>query len=803
MRSDFGQAFRGLVSSPVFAMGGIGTLALGISAAVAAFSVVHSVLLKDLPYADPDQLVTVWPEVNYNARLVELTREGIPGIEAVSGQSHWGYVLTDGPQPAEINGVRVSPSHFDLLGVRPFLGRSFVDADGLPDAPGVTILSHSLWIEAFGGDPDVIGRVIQLSGAERETHEVVGIMPEGFRPVERNPLVWTTLRVQPGVSAGDDDSWYVNSRVARLAPGATPEMVQAQLSAFAARVREELPTIYSEEDVRAASIEPLSESVAGDLTAPLWIALGAVGLVLLSACANVANLLLARGQARSHTFAIRSALGADRGRIVGLLLAESTLLGLIAGLIGTGLSFGLVELTVRLAPADFARLSEAQVSLPVLGFALVTVMFATLTAGLVPALRSSRVQATWALGRASRGTSGRRSGRLMPALVMAQVAMAMVIAMASGLMLRSLNTLLTEDPGLDPEGVLTFRANPGEERYGGAAGMADFYGELISNLNRMPGVLSASAIHIPPGSLDNWSFPTYPEGHVYEEGEARESTNFRAIWPDYFETVSVPLLAGRPIGAEDVADAEFVVVVNQAFVDRWWPGESALGKSVRVFSASGQSARIVGVVGNVRQFGLGREANPELYYSARQWDWAMGQALMVKFEEGNPLDRVPEIRGMVQAMDPLVPLSRISTLEQVMGENAASSRFLTILLSLFGGIAVALGAVGVFGVTAFAVNRRVPEYGVRIALGASRRGVVARALSSAGGPVIIGLGLGLLGALASTRLLTTVLYQTAPTDPVTFVLVSMTMVVVGAIAALLPSLRAGRVDPVEVLSSEG
>ncbi len=801
LRNDFRHALRGLISSPLFSLAAIGTLALGIGTAVGTFSVVHAVLLRDLPYEEPDQLVTVWPEANFNAAMVAAASERIPGIESITGFVGWSFLLSEGAEAVEVIGNRVSPQHFATLGVTPMMGRDFVDDDGLPDAPGVVILSHSFWIEAFAGDPATVGRIIQLGNADRTVHEVIGVMPEGFRPVEGDPRLWTTLRVQPGMSVTEDDSWYVNTRIARMAEGASASIVQEQLQAFANRMHAELPRTFSEEDARAATVQPLAESVSGDLSAPLWLALGAVGLVLLSAVANVANLLLARGQSRGHAFAVRSALGADRGRMVSLLMSESAILVATAGAVGIGISYGLIGLVVRLVPDDFARLAEVEVNSPVLGFSVLVVMVTILTVGLIPALRSSRVDATAVLGRAGRGESARRSGRLMPALVALQVAMAMVTAMSSGLMLRSLQTLLSEDPGLDPRGILTFRVWPGEVQVESPADLADFYGRLLDRIRAMPGVEAASAIHIVPGSLDNWSYPTYPEGHSYAEGDAVVTTSFRAVWPQYFETVGIPLIAGRTLRPSDDAASEAVTVVNQAFVDQWWPGESGLGKTIRTFSPTASPARVVGVVGNVRQFGLGAQASPEMYYAHRQWGRQMiGQSIVIKFADGDPLGRASDVRAVVAALDPLTPLSRVAPLEDVLTQNVSSDRFVTTLLSAFGALAVALGAIGVFGMTAFTVGRRLPEYGVRIALGASRAGVVRQALAKTSPPVMAGLALGLFGAFASTRLLASVLYEITPTDPMTFVLVSAVILTVGTLATLLPSLRAGRVDPVASLS---
>lgn len=802
MKQDLGYAVRSLAGAPMFSLTAVSTLALGLGAAVATFSVVWAVLLKPLPYQEPDRLVAVWPALNFNVALVREAEEALPALDGITGVSMWTLTMSDGPEPMELDAAMVSADHFRVLGVQPAMGRGFLPEEALPGAGRVAVLSHDLWVGAFGADPDIVGRVIRVSGAEHDAREVIGVMAAGHRPVRDDPDLWIPLEGDPAASVADDATWYVNERIARLAPGATVAQATEQLAAFAQRVRADVPGIVDEADVQAATIEPLRAYTAGDLTAPLWAALGAVALVLLIACANAANLLLARGDQRAGALSVRAALGAGRDRILRLVLLESLLLGAAAGGLGVLIAYGLVGVLVRQAPADFPRLDEVGVSLPVLAFAVVVAVACTLLAGLVPAVRAGRVDAMAALGRSTRGSAARRTSRLTHVLVAGQVGLAVVVAVGSGLMLRSLDRLLSEDMGLDAEGVLTFRANPGEDRYPDAVAFARFYEDLIARLSDAPGVESASAIHLLPGTRSNWSFPTWPEGVVHPDGEARPSTNFRAVYPGYFETLGIPLLQGRSVQPGDREDTERVVVVNRAFAERWWPGQDPIGRTVRVFSSTATPYRVVGVVGDVRQFGLDRPPAPELYYSPRQWDWQISQSLVVRYADGDPLAHAEEVRRVVREVDPRVPVTDVAALDGVVGQSARTTRFLTLLLSAFGALAVFLGAVGVFGVTAYVVGRRTAEFGVRLALGSTRHAVVGTAVRGTLGPVVAGLGLGVVGAWTASRLLASALYGVEPTDPVTFTAVPALLLAVGTLAALAPAWRAGRVDPVEVLGGD-
>ncbi|MEM7417533.1 MAG: ABC transporter permease, partial [Gemmatimonadota bacterium] len=471
---NVGRAWASLRSSPLFTATAVGTLTLGIAATVATFSLVYGVLLAPLPYAAPDRLVAVWPERNFNAAMIRETAARTEGLEAVGGIAHWTFFIREGDVASELDGALVTKDYFDVLGVPAALGRTFRPDETIPGQGDVAVLSHAMWMRDFGGDPAVLGRTVGLSGPGHDRHTVIGVMPQDFRPVTGAPEVWLPLEATPSLAIDGDDTWFIGEHYGRLAPGVTLEQAQAQLGSAAHSIQREIPDLLGTDEATAATVQPLGRYVAGDLVAPLWLGLGAVILVLLVACANVSNLLLARGEARSEELAVRSALGAGRGQIVGLLLAESLLLALGAGLLGTGLSFVVLEGLVALAPKELARLSEASVNGVVLSFALGLTGLASLLAGVVPAARGSGVDAAAAMGRA-RSSSGARGSRLIRGLVTGQIALAVVVATASGLMLRSLTTLLGEETGLEAEGLLTMRVWAPWEGSPGPEELSAFY----------------------------------------------------------------------------------------------------------------------------------------------------------------------------------------------------------------------------------------------------------------------------------------------------------------------------------------
>ncbi len=801
---DVRQAVAALRSSPFLTAASVATLGLGIGASTAVFSVADAVLRSPLPVHEPDRLVFVWPEQNGNRTMAELAEAEMRSLELVSGLSSWTLTLTGSGEPRELTGLQVSPNYFRLLGVTPLLGRSFLENEDLPGAADVVVLSHGLWIDAFGGDPEVVGRVIDLSGGEYERRRVVGVMPAGVERLWRDADVWVPLEGDPALDLQSDPSWYVNARLGRLAPDATLEQASEEVRVHARGVQRTLPRIFSVEEAERATVRTLRDVLTQDVRTPILVTLGAVLLVLFIGCFNVANLMLAQSDRRHRDLAVRAALGAGRRRLTRGLLAESGAVGILGGVVGVATAWGLVATLRRFAPPDFPGLQDVGVDAPVLAFALVATLGATLMAGLIPALRAGRVEALSILAGSSRGTAGKGAGRMTSTLVAAQVGLAVVVAVGSGLTLRSLTRLLAVDPGLDGDGVIAFTANPRDGDYPDGEAYQGYFGEVTERIAALPNVESVGGIHLLPGTVDNWSFPTHPEGFTVADDEPTPSVNFRVVRDDYFETVRLPILLGRGVANRDRPDTERVVAVNEAFVRTFWPDVDPLGRTLSIFSASDPSYRVVGVVADVRQHGRKVEPRPEMYFAHGQPPWDnVGMWMMVRLRSGpEPASVAPAIRDVVWSVNADVPVSEMLRLDDALGRSTRGARFLTLLFTAFGGLALALCAVGVFGVTAYVTGRRVGEFGVRVALGSSRIEIVRTSVARAFAPVAVGLALGLAAARLGSDTLSSVLYEIDATDPVTYVGVGALLALVGLMAAVVPAWRAANVDPVRVLGSE-
>jgi predicted permease len=803
LAQDIRYGIRAAVATPGLALVVVLTLALVIGASTATFSVVHTVLLEEYPFEEPDRLVFVWPEHNANKAMTLLAAERMPSLETVSGLSGWALTLTGEGEPRELDGLLVSPGYFEMLGVRPALGRTFSPDEDLPGRAGVVILSHALWVDAFGADPEVVDRVIDLGGADYERRRVIGVMPPEVDDFWRDSDVWVPLEGDPALGLAEDDTWYVNDRLARLRPGATLAQANAEVRQYAAYVQRALPGQVSAEEAAAATVRSVRAHLTRDVGTAIWTALGAVGLVLLIGCFNVANLLLARGDSRARDLAVRAALGAGRTRMTRMLLAEAASLGVAGGALGVCLAVGLVRIVVGLAPETFPNIDAVSVTPSVLIFALVITLLSTIVAGLVPALRVGRVDATTSLAGGARGAVAHTGGRLTTTLVGGQVALAVVVTVGSGLMLRSLTTLLAVDPGLDGEGVLALKPNPPTGRYPDGLAFQAYYAQVTERVAAVPGIESVGAIHLLPGGTGNWSFPVYPEGSAAAPAAPVPNVNFRAISGDYFRTLRIPLVAGRTPHDTDGADAEPVVAVNQAFVDRFWPGEQAVGKTLSIFSAAGSRHRVVGVVADVRQHARDTPPLAEMYFTHAQVPWdQMWMWVVARVQSGDPMDAARAVQEAIWSIDPDVPISGVADMADVLGQSTRTTRFMATLLSGFGALALGLSAVGVFGVASYTSGRRRPEFGVRLALGSSRSEVVRGAIVRSLGPVMVGLVAGLAVAAATSRLLTSALFGVRPLDPITFAAVTVLLGVVGVLASAIPAWRASRVDPVSVLSSD-
>ncbi len=801
---DVRLAVRGLRSAPGFALAAVTTLTLAIGGATAVFSAVRAVLLAPLPYADADRLVTPWPEVNANAAMVHRMADDIDAFDDVSGISSWSFTLVGDGDPEELSVARVTANHFDVLGVPPLLGRTFRPEEEESGRGDVAVLSYGLWVRRFGADPDIVGKTIDLAGADHDRRTVIGVMGEDFRPVRGSPQAWTTIELKPGAGVAEDDTWFVNYRVARLAPGATPEQAREQLQALAVRLQKEVPTVLDQDDVRTVTVPPVRTLETGDVAPILWLVLGAVGLVLLLACANVANLLLARGHARQKDVAVQRALGANRGQIAARVFSEAVLMGVLG--VAGGILFAkvAVALLVRTAPELLPRSESIHLNGPVLAFALAITGGAMVLFGGLPAYRASRVSATEGLATGTRSGARHGSGGLARWLVAVQMALALILAAGASLTLRSLRTLSDQDPGFPVDGLLTFRVSPPADRYSDVEAHASYYRRLTERLEAVPGVTRVGGIQLLPLTDSNWGFPLYFDDAPLAEGASPPSVAFRVVTPGYLEALGVPLLQGRLPEAGDNADAAPVTVVNQALADRFWPGQDPLGKEFHTPSPSSPALRVVGVVGSVRQFGLERAPQAELYIPEPQYAWGSIGLFMVARTEGDvdPAAALAALRDATWDVDPRIPVSDMRPMSRVVGDNLARARFLAILLAGFGVTALVLGAVGVYGVTAFHVNRRRSEFGLRQALGASPERVLGEAVRSTMVPVLVGGLAGVAGVLAAGGVLARVLYETSPRD-LSALLAAAALLGATALAAIVvPARRATRLDPGEVLRDE-
>ncbi len=800
---DLRYAARTLRHAPTFSAIAIGTLAVGIAAATATYSVVYPVLIQAPPYPDPDRLVVVWPAGNANRSMVALAEEDMSSLERVTGLSNWTLTLTGAGEPIELTATVVSPHHFEVLGVAPMRGRSFAPEEEAPANSGVVVVSFDFWMNVLGGDPEIVGKVINLAGAGHERREIIGVMPRHFEPYDPKTRVWVPLAGDPGLPFEEDPTWYVNTRIARLSSDATLSQATAEVRTHLAGIQRRAPQIYAAEDVADATVVALATDRAGSVGSALWAAFGAVSLVLMIVCANLANLFLSRGDGRQRELALRAAIGASRQRIGRLVLLETAIVGAAGGIAGVLAAHALVDLLVRLAPDDFPGISYVTVDGPVLGVALVATLLTTLVASLYPIQRAARANGTAAIAGGGRGAAAANRAGFGAALIGVQIALALIVTAGSGLMLRSLDALLAIDPGLDSNGVLAFRPNPPEGGYPDNDAFKRYYADVVERVRTLPGVESAGAIHLLPGTFGNWSFPTYPEGLEIQDGQAVPSINYRAVRPGYFRSVRIPLLVGRILQEADNADGEMVVVVNDSLARRFWPGGDAVGKNIHLFSPTSDPARIVGIVADVRQHSRSVEPLPEMYFSHDQVGRSgMAMWITARFESGDPLDRVDDVQQAVWRIDADVPIAGMQSLGNALEESTRSTRFLTTLLSGFAAIALCLGAVGVYGVTAYATGRRRAEFGVRLALGASRRGILGSAMRRSLAPVSIGIVAGLAGARLSTQLLRDAIYGVPVDDPVTMLSAPAVLALVAIAAAAFPAWRASRVDPVEVLNGD-
>jgi putative ABC transport system permease protein len=802
---DFRYAIRTLLKARGFTLAAVLTLALGVGAATSIFTVVNAVLLRPLPYPDAPQLTMVWlanplqgidkdvsPYPTFTA-----FRDGAASFEHVAAYSESSTNLTGAGEPLRVRGALVSEGFFPLLGVTPMLGRGLRDDEHQPGRHEIVVIGHGLWTRAFGASPAAVGRTVTLNSTP---FTIVGIMPPGFA-FPRDAEYWVPLAPAGGLrrTLESRGSFWLNV-LGRLRDGVSLQTARAELETTLRQLDRQFPGVY---DGQGVVLEPLIESIAGRLRTPLLVLQGAVLFLLLIACANVANLLFARAAARQREMAIRAALGAGRARLVRQLLIESVLLAFCGAAGGLVLALWGVNLLQVFGPEDLPRLQEVRVDRTVLAFEAIVMLAATVIFGLAPALQLGRPDLVTPLKDAARD-SGSQSGSARALLVGAQIALALMLLIGAGLLFRSFSRVMSVDPGFDPVGVLTVELALPSQRYPESEHRAAFYRRLLERVSTQPGVDAAGAIRDVLLSRLPSSAPIAVEGRAnVSEADRNLPIAFDPVTPDFFSATRIPLVAGRGFTFADDDNAPPVAIVNQSLVRRFFPGLDPIGHRVTFDNPDGQNVRwitIVGVAADARRSGLDVGPRPELYLPHAQYSTA--DMTLILRTTGDPLSLAGSVRAAVEELDPELPLARIATLDRLIGASVAERRFHMLLLAVFSALALVLAAIGIYGVIAFVVSRRTREFGVRLALGAQRADLLRMVLGQGARVIVAGTALGITGALALTRVLEGLLYETSPTDAPTFLGVTATLVGVALVACYIPARRATRIDPVVSLRAE-
>ena len=810
---DMRYGARMLLKSPGFTVVAVLTLALGIGANTAIFSVVNFVLLRPLEYANPDQLVMVWErntKKGWNesptsfADFVDF-RDNAKSVELVAF-TDTNFNLTGGDQPERVAGLRVSANLFSLLGVNPARGRWFAPGEDKPGAGHVLILSYGLWQRSFGGNSNLVNRTVQLNG---QSYTVVGVMPPTFKfppafsarttseELISNADLWVPLTT-------DDVPLIRNIRnlkmIGRLQAGVAPQQAQAEINSIASRLAREYPDVNAGLE---SVVIPLHEQIVGDVRAALLILLGAVVLVLLIACANIANLLLSKATARHKEIAIRTALGANRGRLLRQLLTESTLLGLLGGVFGFLVAYAGSKTLVSFGSLSIPQLTDFSFDMKVPLFALVVSLLTSLIFGLAPAIDASNPNLNEALKEGGRSSSGGATrARLRNALVITEVALAVVLVTASGLMLRSFVRLQGTSSGLNPHNLITLELELPDVRYHAAQQQTLFQQQLLQRVGSLPGVQNAATVDNLPfsGNAFNTSFTIEgrPTGPTTETPRAY----YRVISPDYFPAIGIELHKGNQFTDRDTAEQPGVAIVNETAAQRYWPGVDPLGKRIKRGRPESKNPwlTVIGIVSGSRQLSLKEGSQPEIYVPYLQ-NPGLTFTLVAR-TASDPRSLTGALRKEVLSADREIPAVNIKLMEELISNSVAKERFYVLLLAVFAALALILAAVGVYGVMSYSVTLRTRDIGIRMALGARPVDIFKHIVGQALLLGLIGLGVGIVLAIASTRVMSSLLYGINATDPLTLAITSLVLLAVALLASYLPARRATRVDPLVTLRYE-
>ncbi|HEY0003690.1 MAG TPA: ABC transporter permease [Pyrinomonadaceae bacterium] len=806
---DVRYGFRMLWSRPGFSIVAIITLALGIGANTAIFSVVNAVLIRPLSFKSPERLVMVWE--HNRPRAIERNvinpanfmdwQEQNSVLEEMAAFYDAPFNLTGVDDPEELPGQVVTTNYFHVLGVQPLMGREFAPDENQAGKDQVAILSYGLWQRRFGSNPAIIGQKVLLNG---QPQTVVGVMPPDFNLFIKNSsftgkkaTIWQPLTVTENTRIRRG---RFMSAIARLKPGVTLEQAQAEMDRIAANLEQQYPDFNKGWGIR---LVPLQQQLVGEIRPALLVLLCAVGLVLLIACANVANLLLARAVTREKEIAIRSALGAARFRIIRQLLTESLLLALLGGVLGLLLAMWGVDLLVALSPPNLLPLGGTGVSLRILGFTLVVSLLTGIIFGLAPALQISRPDLNESLKTGGKGTAGGTARqRVRNTLVVVEVALALLLLTGSGLLIRSLVRLQSVNPGFDAANVLTARVLLPNSKYGEEHQRVAFFRELLERVERIPGVRSAGAISfLPltgPGAATSFRIEGRPEPPPGE----KLTLDVRVVDQNYFRTMSIPLLKGRNFNAREMNEAAHVVIINEALARKHFPGEDPIGKRLTINMKGPENApsEIIGVVGDVKHAGLDIEPRGMSYWPHAELAYPF-MTLVIRTET-DPQGIASSVQREVRAMDKDQPLADVRTMETVLADSVARARFSTLLLSIFAGVALLLSAVGIYGVMAYSVSQRTHEIGIRMALGAQARDILRLVVRQGMLLVLLGVVIGLGASFALTRFMKSLLFGIEAHDPLTLLSVSLILAAIALLACLIPAHRATKVDPMIALHYE-
>lgn len=794
-------AFRLLSKNPGFTLATIFTLALGIGANTSIFTVTSALLLRPFPYHDPDQLLRLvasdqTKDRGINPLRYELVRDTSHAFQSVAVWASDDLNLVGAGEPVQVPVARVSPSFFSMLGVQPQLGRIFTDEEGRPEGKPVVVLSNAIWRSRFHSDPNIVGQSITLDATPQT---IVGVLPaDAHFPFVVSTDIWSpryfefslmpTARLRLGVG-------YLEM-IARMRPGVSPKQANAELAVLNQRYREQNPSLPDADASVSMSASPLRDRVVADVRGKVLVLSGAVALVLLIACANVASLLLSRALARKREIAVRTALGASRGTLVAQLLTESTLLAVIAGALGIGLGLIATRALTTWGTSQLPQGIPIGIDWQVLLFTLAISIAAGILFGTVPALQLARADPNAALRDEGRGVStGHSRTYAKNALVVGQVALSLLLIVGAGLLLRSFVRLLNVDPGFDSTNVLTMNISLPTVKYSKPEQQIAFFDEVLRRVAAVPGVRDAATSAALPLSYIRIT-PVLPDGQPDVPLAQRPFLDIEAISPHWFQTMRVPLLAGRDFTAADNAQAPKVVIVNESFARQFWPNQNPIGKRI-IVGRGPVASEVIGEAADIKNKGLEQDTQPQLYLSFPQLPW--GEMNLLVRTAVAPRSVTSAVRAQIAAVDPDQPITNIQTVDDLMDASRSQPRFTMLLLAVFSATALILAVVGIYGVLAYSVAQRRQEFGIRLALGAERTDILRLVIRQGLILGVAGIAVGLIASLFLTRLMSSLLYKTGAHDLITFVLTPLLFLVIALLASYLPARRATKVNPIEAL----